>query len=294
MQNITSKDTKQSILDAYEILLEKYQSLEQEKSGISLNTQTRQMVVPKAHDFFEWLEWLKKQFLSDMDIYAQKTREKFAVIDVLSEALIDVENRLQEWEKIQTQVASLYALIELQNNKRREFDELQELKNREQRQKEQDWQYAFEEKKRSEEFTWKQKKEEWERKWNEEITKKMSLLNEREAVIFNQEESMKALAQENKDIKQVIDTLPKQIETTVTSQLQKEFDIEKRFLAKEWEMQAWTMQMTIKNLEEKLSDLQKQYADLQKLLSIAHTRIESFATKIVESGRPIMMNKISE
>ena len=66
----------------------------------------------------------------------------------------------------------------------------------------------------------------------------MSLLNEREAVIFNQEESMKALAQENKDIKQVIDTLPKQIETTVTSQLQKEFDIEKRFLAKEWEMQA--------------------------------------------------------
>ena len=243
MQNITSKDTKQSILDAYEILLEKYQSLEQEKSGISLNTQTRQMVVPKAHDFFEWLEWLKKQFLSDMDIYAQKTREKFAVIDVLSEALIDVENRLQEWEKIQTQVASLYALIELQNNKRREFDELQELKNREQRQKEQDWQYAFEEKKRSEEFTWKQKKEEWERKWNEEITKKMSLLNEREAVIFNQEESMKALAQENKDIKQVIDTLPKQIETTVTSQLQKEFDIEKRFLAKEWEMQAWTMQI---------------------------------------------------
>jgi hypothetical protein len=54
------------------------------------------------------------------------------------------------------------------------------------------------------------------------------------------------------------------------------------------------MQITIKNLEEKLSDLEKQYTDLQKLLVTAHTRIESFATKIVESGRPIMMNKTGE
>jgi hypothetical protein len=53
MQNITSKDTKQAILDAYELLLEKYQILEKDKSGISLSTQTRQSVVPKAHDFFE-------------------------------------------------------------------------------------------------------------------------------------------------------------------------------------------------------------------------------------------------
>lgn len=294
MQNITLKDTKQAILDAYELLLEKYQILEKDKSGISLSTQTRQSVVPKAHDFFEWLEWLKKQFLSDMDVYAQKTREKFAVIDMLSEELTKVENRLQEWEKIQTQVASLYALIELQNNKKREFEEVQELKNREQKQKEQEWQYAFEEKKRSEEFAWKQKKEEGERKWNEEITKKTSLLNDREVALSHQEQSMILLAQENTELKEIIDTLPAKVETTITNQLQKEFDIEKRFLTKEWEMQEWVMQITIKNLEEKLSDLEKQYADLQKLLVTAHTRIESFATKIVESGRPIMMNKAGE
>jgi membrane protein involved in colicin uptake len=134
-------------------------------------------------------------------------------------------------------VASLYALIELQNNKRREFEEVQELKNREQKQKEQEWQYAFEEKKRSEEFAWKQKKEEGERKWNEEIAKKTSLLNDREVVLSHQEQSMILLAQENTELKEIIDTLPAKVETAITNQLQKEFDIEKRFLTKEREMQ---------------------------------------------------------
>ena len=121
MTDVSLKDTKQALWDAYRELLEKYRNLEAQKVGFFPEKAPR--ALPKSADFFGALEDLKKTFLADVDAYRQKTREKFDIIDTLAQEIEELEKRLQDGHNVANEVESLYALLELQRKKTQEFED---------------------------------------------------------------------------------------------------------------------------------------------------------------------------
>ncbi len=289
MTPITAKDTKQVLWDSYSKLLEKYELLESQKMVHAPEKSPR--VLPKSSDFFSGIEDLKRTFLSDLDRYAEQTREKFTVIDLLTEELRDTEKQLKNANNISTEVESLYALIELQRQKTQEFDAEIESRKRTQKQQEIEWEYAFETRKRAEEFSYRQKSEEAKRSWDEQIAKKSVELSMRESNISAREVSIQEIVTENQELKKSMESLPMTLEKTITDRLTTAFATEQRFTQKEYEMQASLSKMELKNLEEKVSEIQKQNIELQKSFMNANTRMEWLATKVVESGRPVVVGR---
>jgi len=135
-EEISAKNTKKQILDAYNELLSSHKALKKEKLSyseepISIHKYDKTSKVGKKEDIFSLIDDLSVKFNSDMDTFREKIKNSFAVLENLNEEISDKKAYLKDVQNISSEADSLFALIDLQNQKKQEFDKEMELKKRE-------------------------------------------------------------------------------------------------------------------------------------------------------------------
>lgn len=282
-KTISSSNTKQQIIDAYNELFEKYKDLEKNKlsSQISLPTNSPKNI-PSKNDLFSFMESLKVKFIDEQESLFSKLKDKYNLLELLEDEIKDKQDYLEKVLKISAEAESLFALVDLQTKKKQEFEEEMEKKLKDQKLKEEEWNYIFEQKKKNEKYEWESKKQDTERKFNQELDKKIFDLNKKEIELNEKKKEYDNLLKEKEILEKENLEMPQKIEKEISSSLLKDFEREKVLIQKDYDIKDKVRDLEIENLKSKLEDLQKQNIQLQKSLNDANSKMESLASKVVE------------
>lgn len=291
MIDISLKNTKQEILDAYEMLLKSHKQAGENRLSLQIDEPRdakKSREIPTKSTIFDRLDTLRTDFLSELDEVSTTLREKYSLVDLLDEEVREKEKYMKEILKISTEAESLFALIDLQNQQKKAFSEELEQKNRLRKTEEEDWKYAFEQKKKTETYEYETKRVEMKRKWDEEIKEKTESLSKKEKEFLDRAEYSKSIERENTLLKSQLSEIALTLEKDITERLQKEFTQRQILIEKDYELSQKLSTQEVKNLEEKLEELRSQ----NKKYELGHAemtkRLENVVSKVVEGNRPVV------
>jgi len=323
-RKLTEKNTKQEMLEAYQALVRQLD----EKRAAELRPEKRlqekqaeeavAVAAGLAPDGVERaLGNLKADIGKNLAEIAERMASEVTRFKAVQKAVESKERELQELYGIEKAAASLAALIEAQNQKRREFEieldqqkeELtreiettraeweKEKKSREAEIRERD---ALEKKGRErekEEFTYLFKREQQatrDKLTDEKAGLEKEILTKRESVTKELAEREKAVVSQEKELselKQKVATFPKELESAVdravkevTDRLKLEAKNREELLRKEFEGERNVSAARIEALEKINKDLSDQHGRLAKQLENAYQKVQEIAEKAIEGS----------
>jgi hypothetical protein len=323
-RKLTEKNTKQEMLEAYNALVRQMD----EKRAAELRPEKRlqekqaeeavSVAAGLAPDGVERaLGNLKADIGKSLAEIAERMASEVTRFKTVQKAVESKERELQELYGIEKAAASLAALIEAQNQKRREFEieldqqkeELtreiettraeweKEKKSREAELRERD---ALEKKGRErekEEFAYLFKREQQatrDKLVDEKAGLEKEILSKRESVTKELAEREKAVVSQEKELnelKQKVAAFPKELESAVdravkeaTDRLKLEAKNREDLLRKEFEGERNVSTARIEALEKINKDLSEQNTRLAKQLENAYQKVQEIAEKAIEGS----------
>jgi hypothetical protein len=323
-RKLTEKNTKQEMLEAYNALVRQMD----EKRAAELRPEKRlqekqaeeavSVAAGLAPDGVERaLGNLKADIGKSLAEIAERMASEVTRFKAVQKAVESKERELQELYGIEKAAASLAALIEAQNQKRREFEieldqqkeELtreiettraeweKEKKSREAELRERD---ALEKKGRErekEEFAYLFKREQQatrDKLVDEKAGLEKEILSKRESVTKELAEREKAVVSQEKELnelKQKVAAFPKELESAVdravkevTDRLKLEAKNREDLLRKEFEGERNVSTARIEALEKINKDLSEQNTRLAKQLENAYQKVQEIAEKAIEGS----------
>lgn len=323
-KKLSEKNTKQEMLDAYQILVRQLE----EKRAAELNPEKRlqekraeEAVTVAAGLAPEGVERalgnLKADIGKSLAEIAERMASEVTRFKAIQKAVESKERELQELYGIEKAAASLAALIEAQNQKRREFEiELGRQKEeltREIETSRADWEKdkknheaelrereALEKKNRErekEEFAYLFKREQQtarDKLNDEKAGLEKEILAKRESAAKELAEREKAVAAQEKELtelKQKTAAFPKELESAVakavkevTDRLILESKNREELLRKEFEGERNVSVVRIEALEKMAKDLSDQNGKLSRQLETAYQKVQEIAEKAIEGS----------
>lgn len=292
MAEISTKLTKQEIIDSYQDLLKKYENIKNNTLLKDDKKETKQIKLEiKESDIFSEIESIKLSFIKELSNITTTLSQKIEEIKNLEENIENEKKYLEQVLWIKTQAESLYALIDMQKQKQDEFEQEMNNKKREFKKQEDEWKFNFDQLKQKETYEQEIKKEEQKRRFEQEIQKKIDDLKIREEEIKTKETEYKKLEQEVVRLEKELENISSKLEEQITDKIKSEFDREKILLLKDFELKEKMYEIENKNLSSKIEELQKQNTILQKAVDNSTQKIEQLASKVVESSRPVFYDR---
>lgn len=299
---ITSKNTKKEILDAYNKVLNKLEGSHSSGSS-SQQTKIEDLLVAKAtssdkNDMVRKLADLKieiGQYLSDLEEKLVSERER---LEDFTKAKQVEEKRLKEFYDINVRANTLEALIiaekekraQLQSDSKNELARLERLKE----DKEMEWNRAKEEyeyklkiKQRQDQDQYNQKSAQLERELIEKKNKVDKDLLEREEKLKAQENDLIELRKFKQNSEKIIQEKITQAQQEVSTKLSQQYEYDIKIKEKETEGEVSLLKQRIKLLEEKLKEKQDSAKDLAHRMHEAQQQAHDLAKKVIESARHI-------
>lgn len=323
-KKLTEKNTKQEMLDAYHNLVRQLQEKRAAELKPEKQLQDKQaeeavaVAAGLAPDGVERaLGNLKADIGNSLAAIAERMAAEVTRFKAVQKAVESKERELQELYGIEKAASSLAALIEAQNEKRREFEielgrqkeELtreietnraeweKEKKSHEVELRERD---ALEKKGRErekEEFAYLFKREQQvarDKLNDEKATLEKEILAKRESLTKELAEREKAVAAQERELielKQKAATFPKELESAVekavkqvTDRLNLEAKNREELLRKEFEGQRNVSVARIEALEKMAKDLSDQNGKLSRQLETAYQKVQEIAEKAIEGS----------
>lgn len=320
--NISSKNNKNEILDAYNKLLAEVQNLNDAKREQKQERQKAVEIVSNAsevnkQDVIRKIADLKITLTDTFDDISTKIIAQRDRLAELQTAITLEEQKLENIHEIKANADSLEALILAQNRAKEEFetDMLQKKQNFEKEQIEQkllwdkeksdyeamrkeqeqmakkererklaEYEYEFKLQQQKDQDIYEMKKAALERELTEYKRGVELELNARDLALKTQENELVEL----RKAKEVFDEEMKQkladaVQNTTTS-IEMQNQYEKNLLAKETEGQISLLKQTIATLEDKLKEKQNLINELAKQTQTAQLQAQELAKKVIESN----------
>jgi hypothetical protein len=321
---LTLKNTKQQMLDAYNELVKKLE--EKRESELKPEQKAEAQKVERAvktadslslDGVTEGIGKIKTEMNKLFTALVDKSENELTKYDQIKEAIKAKEKELEEIFEIRKSASSLAALIEAQNQRRKEFEvEMEEKKQQLSAEMEQTrgaWetekaQYEAELKERraSEAKKWEREKEEYEysfkreqqlsrdkfedekAKTEKELTEKRQQvekeLTERESVVAEREKKVDALEKRVTDLENQRDEAIATAVQEATNDLQADFEAKETLLKKEFEGERNVLTTRIHSLEETVKKQNEQIGLLSKQLEKAGVQVQDIAVKAIEGS----------
>ena len=299
-KKLSMSNTKKEMLEAYNALLEQLQ----ERADTSL-TPERKAEEEKVKEIEELTDSLSSEkiaretsnlkieigkMLGELSERLENAVNKFKDIQ---RAIKFKERELKEVYEIEKSAGTLLALVEAQNQKRREFEEemerlraewerekKEEAKKREREKEEYLYRFKREQQLAKDKFEDEKAKMEKEIKLKKEEAEKE--LAEREKAITEKEEELKELRKKVETFSSELDLAIKKAVKETTERLQQEAKIREELLKKEFDGERNVLTTRIKSLEETVKQQNEQIIRLSQQLEKAYQKIQDIAVKTVE------------
>ncbi len=292
--------TKKEMLEAYNALLAQIQ----EKSEAQI-TPERKAEKEKVKEIEKLVD-----SLSSEKIAKETSNLKIEISKMLGELSARLENAVNKFKDIQRAInfkekelkevyeieksaGTLLALVEAQNQKRREFEEEME-KLRAEWEKEKREEAKKREREREEYlYTFKREQQLAKDRFEDEKAKLEKEINlKKEAAEKELAEREKAIAEKEEELKELrkkVDTFPGELESAIkkavketTENLQEEAKNREELLKKEFDGERNVLTTRIKSLEETVKQQNEQIIRLSQQLEKAYQKIQDIAVKTVE------------
>ena len=326
MQKVTSKNTKNEILDAYEGLLTEVKDNKLNKSD-QQKAQANSQLITKSlaqnskeiiHNIAE-LKLQVNQSLEDLGKNLLSEREK---LNNLQQSIEIQETHLKDVYDITVNAESLETLLLAQSRKKTEFDEWinsakekftlemsekkdkwskeqneyglaqkekQELQKREWKRQEEEYNYQQKISRQQDEDQYKQKQIQQERELIEKLQKVESDCAARESAILAKEKEFADLVKYKSNADNNLEEAIKNAKQQLQKELEHNFKIELSIKNKEYESEIALLRQNIGFLETKISDQDKTISYLNKQLSESQLQAQNLAKKVIE-GNSHMLN----
>lgn len=324
VKKLTIKNTKQQMLDAYSELLQKLE--EKRKAELKPEKKAEEQKIKRAVEKADTLSLdgitrgigdLKSELNKTFADLLQKLETELSKYDDLKQAVTAKEKELAEIYEIQKAASSLAALIEAQNQRRREFEREmeekkqaliaeidagrnewqsekaryeEELKNRraedeKQRKREkEEYEYTF---KREQAFA-RDKLEDERIKVEKELAEKREKiekeLSEREKSVAEKEKKISDLEQRISELEAGQDVAVKNAVKEATEKLAADFKGKELLYKKEFEGERNVLTTRISALEELVKKQNEQISKLTQQLEKASIQVQDIAVKSIEGA----------
>lgn len=302
MKEVTMKDTKQAIYDAYNEVKER------------LNTQSSAKFDPvaekKAKEIKETIS--KAEKIVERGILSPEILDEF---NALNDTIAIKKAELEEYYGIEREVNSIAALIEAKtiiekemveryetikanwdakieevseshNESKRDLERAYQERKAEldkQRQREiEEYKYNLDRKKKQENDAWEDEKAEREAALEE----KEAYVDERLANVLVREENLDALEAKVAEMPSLLSQATDDGYKKAKSDLEKTFAIEKNAIKKEFEFEKKLLENEVKTLKEALAKAEVEKENALAKLEAAQERVQNIATESVRAAQP--------
>lgn len=321
-EEVSSKNTKKEILDAYDNLRQQIQDKKKETSGSEPKDPPKTRVVEEASrlqpdKIMKDISTLKIGLSQSLDKVEEALIEEHKKLSGVSEAIRFEKDNLQNIYQIKAEADSLAVLITIHKEKKQDLEQdikekreawEKEKQNFELGVKEERERIRKEREREEDEYVYNrnQKRKKEEDSYNEKVAKQEKELKEKreafEKDMLEREADIKAREEELKDLRKKAELFPAQLEEAVkqkeneiTERLTSNFKHEKEILEKEYQGELKLMNQTIKSLQDKIKDQDNMMNQLYKKVENADKNVKDIVLKAIEgSGRYPFQEKVAE
>ena len=321
-EEVSSKNTKKEILDAYDKLRQQLQDKKKEIPGPEPKDPPKARVVEEASrlqpdKIMKDISALKIGLSQSLDRVEEALIEEHKKLSGVSEAIRLEKDNLQNIYQIKAEADSLAVLITIHKEKKQDLEQdikekreawEKEKQNFEQGVKEERERIRKEKEREEDEYVYNrnQKRKKEEDTYNEKVAKQEKELKEKreafEKDMLEREADIKAREEELKDLRKKAELFPAQLEEAVkqkeneiTERLTSNFKHEKELLEKEYQGELKLMNQTIKSLQDKIKDQDNMMNQLYKKVENADKNVKDIVLKAIEgSGRYPFQEKVAE
>jgi hypothetical protein len=320
-QKVTTKNTKNEIIEAYEGLLNQLESkgkdrLEEEDRKNKIAT-VEKVSKQKTPDIIHKIADLKLSVTEILENLGKNLVNEQEKLNNLQSAILFEESRLKELYSIVANANSLEALMLAQKKQKEDFENFVKIEriqfDEEITQKRLKWDkekqdYEILEKERLDQREKKRKREEEEYEYQKKLKeqkdkdqyelKKANLEKEleskkktieealsiRENEIVAREQELKDLREAKKNFDTYLQEKILETKNQLTKELEQKFKFESTLKSKETEGEISLLKQSISSLEEKLKEKQKIIDDINKQLILSQTQSQDLAKKVIDGS----------
>jgi chromosome segregation ATPase len=324
---ISSKNTKSQILQAYEDLIK---NVKNAKANIPKQVQEEKQhkeIVERVTDVSNKIIGkeignLRSNLNNSLEELENNLLEEFKKLEDIRAAIAVEKQNLEDLYSLSATTDSLAAMILAQKEQKENFEaemvankEVFEIEMKELREKwnEEKEKQAAEQKENSEQLKKNHKREEEEylyklkvdrQKENDEYeVKKVKLekdlsekqlsfdqeMAKREADVSNAEAELNELRKNSEEFPGKLEKVLVQKEKDVTAHLTAQFEFESKLLEKHNEGELKLKEQTIKSLQEKIAEMQGRIKELTEKTKIAESSVKDIAVKAIESSSKVQV-----
>ncbi len=324
-EEISTKNTKNEILDAYNAMLKKVKQLDKEKPAQSREAVERKETVAKAKEETEEnivnrLSSLKLETATTFDKLEKSFLQEQRRLSQIQQAIDTETKHLEDLYNIKAETDTLAALILTQKEKRQQFEtdmvkrkedfdneifeirmswdkerkayeltkkEEQERLQKERKREEDDYRYNLELTRKKDTDLYNANKETLEKELTERKILFEKEITEREKNLAASEQELETLRKESAGFADKLNLAVQQAEERLTTSLQRENDFEKKLLLKENEGILLLKEQTIGTLQQRIKELEDMLKQQQSKAEAADKNVKDIAIKAIESSAKV-------
>ena len=310
---VTKKSKKQDIYGAYrQLVTQMEEKRESETKPVQKAEEKRvQEAVQTADDLsievvIQGMDQLKAELGKSLGTVVDRLERELSKYQDVKRAVDAKEKELNEIYEIQKVASSLAAMVEAQDQRRRDFEKDMETRRQEWEREKALFESEMREKREREEKQWKREKEEWEYRFkrDQQITRdkladeksKMEkdltarkeeverTLAERERVLSEREEKVEALENRIEALEKGREEALKEAIQETTERLQADYSAKETLFKKEFDGERNVLSARIQALQETVKAQNGQIARLIQQMEKAAVQVQDIAVKAVEGS----------
>lgn len=324
-EEISTKNTKNEILDAYNNMLKKVKQLEKEKPAQSREAEERKETVAKAKEETEEnivnrLSSLKLETATTFDKLEKSFLQEQRRLSQMQQAIETETKHLEDLYNIKAETDTLAALILTQKEKRLQYEtdmakrkedfdneifeirsswdkerktyeltkkEDQERIQKDRKREEDDYRYNLQQTRKKEQDVYNANKEALDKELSERKVLFEKEIAEREKNLAAAEQEMDILRKESAEFVAKLNQAVQQAEENLTTSLKRENDFEKKLLLKETEGILQLKEQTIGTLQQRIKELEDMLKQQQSKADAADKNVKDIAIKAIESSAKV-------
>ncbi|OQY02521.1 MAG: hypothetical protein B6I20_06825 [Bacteroidetes bacterium 4572_117] len=326
-QEISSKNTKAQIMDAYEELLKKVKNAKADVPKQVQEEKQRVEIVEKVADVSnkgigKEINSLRVNLNSSLEELENNLLSEFKKLEEIRAAMHIEKQNLEDLYSLSTTTDSLAAMLLAQKERKENFeaeikakkdafeiemtslqdqwkaekekenieqkDLAAELKKNRKREEE-EYQYKLKIDRQKEKDEYESQKAKLEKELSDKQLNFDQEMAKREADVAQAESELIELRKNNEEFPKKLEKSLSEKEREITTRLTVEFEFESKLLAKQNEGELKLKEQTIISLQEKISEMQLQIKELTQKTNLAESNVKDIAVKAIESSSKIQV-----
>ena len=333
IKEITIKNTKQQMLDAYNELVQKLEDKRQAELKPEKKAEEQKMhrAIEQADKLSldgitQGIGQLKSEINKTFTDLTERLETELAKYQEVKKAIEAKELELGEIYEIQKSASSLAALIEAQNQRRKEFErEMEEKKQalageieatrkewqaekaqyealdkekreadaKQKKREREEYEYNFKREQQLAKDKFEDEKAKTEKLLTEKVEQTEKELAEREQIVAEREKKMATLEDRISELEQTRDKVVENAVKETTERLESDFKAKETLLKKEFEGERKVFSTRIQSLEVTVKSQNEQITQLSQQLEKASNQVQDIAVKAIEgSSHSKLLNQL--